>query len=152
MQKLFRRALMASTMLAGLVASAGAQELVTADRVGSPDAPNVLTVRTNDDFSPNSPFPDQRAGFVELFQMFAEEHPDWQLQFEYFSDDIGGEHFGGGTCTGHPTMAHLQPDEAGISAQVSPQRLGALQQRPDHRWRVSGAVECRVAGRFEPRS
>jgi multiple sugar transport system substrate-binding protein len=83
---------MASTMLAGLVASAGAQELVTADRVGSPDAPNVLTLRTNDDFSPNSPFPDQRAGFVELFQTFAEEHPDWQVQFEYFSDDIGGEH------------------------------------------------------------
>ena len=52
-----RMGILASTMLAGLAAGASAQELVTADRVGNPDAPNVLTMRTNPNMSPNSPTP-----------------------------------------------------------------------------------------------
>ena len=48
MRNAFRSALMASAMLAGLAAGASAQELVTIDRVGSPDAPNVLTVRADE--------------------------------------------------------------------------------------------------------
>jgi len=85
-------ALLAGTVLAGLAGVSAAQELVATDRVGSPDAPNVLTVRANPNQSPNSPYPEQKAAFAEVWQQFAEAHPDWQLQFEFFSNDIGGEH------------------------------------------------------------
>lgn len=92
MDKSILSALLAGTMLAGLVASATAQQLVATDQVGSPDAPNVLTVRANPSQSPNSPYPEQRAAFEEVWQTFAEDHPDWQIQFEFFGQDIGGEH------------------------------------------------------------
>jgi multiple sugar transport system substrate-binding protein len=92
MRNAFRSALTASTVLTALAAGANAQELVTIDRVGSPDAPNVLTVRANPNQTPNSPTPGQKAAFQEVWQAFAEAHPDWQLQFEFFSNDIGGEH------------------------------------------------------------
>ena len=88
----FVRSLLCSAILAGFVASAGAQELVTTDRVGAADAPNVLTMRANPNQSPNSPSDEQRAAFKEVWQAFAENHPDWQIQFEFFTTDIGGEH------------------------------------------------------------
>jgi len=54
--------LLCSTVLvAGLVASASAEELVTIDRVGAADAPNILTMRANPTQSPNSPSDAQRA-------------------------------------------------------------------------------------------
>jgi multiple sugar transport system substrate-binding protein len=83
---------MAGTVLAGFAAAATAQELVTTDRVGSADAANVLTVRANPNQTPNSPTPGQKAEFEKVWQSFAEAHPDWQLRFEFFSNDIGGEH------------------------------------------------------------
>jgi multiple sugar transport system substrate-binding protein len=86
------KSLLCSTILAGFVGSAGAQELVTTDRVGAADAPNVLTMRANPNQSPNSPSDEQRAAFKEVWQAFAESHPDWQIQFEFFTTDIGGEH------------------------------------------------------------
>ena len=92
MQKLLRSTFLTTSMVAGLAAAASAQELVTTDRVGSPDAPNVLTMRANPDQSTNSPHAEQRAAFTEVWQKFAEAHPDWQIQFEFFSTDIGGEH------------------------------------------------------------
>jgi multiple sugar transport system substrate-binding protein len=92
MLKSLRPGFLATTVLAGLATGATAQSLVTIDRVGSPDAPNVLTVRTNPNQSPNSPTPGQKAEFEKVWQAFAEAHPDWQLQFEFFSQDIGGEH------------------------------------------------------------
>ncbi|MCT7378058.1 extracellular solute-binding protein [Chelativorans salis] len=92
MKKLFPSTLLAGTVLAGFVATAGAQELVTTDRVGSPDAPNVLTMRANPNQSTNSPSPEQKAAFEKVWQEFAEAHPDWQIQFEFFGQDIGGEH------------------------------------------------------------
>lgn len=84
--------LLASTVIAGLGSSVVAQELVTADRVGDPSAPNVLIMRANPGQSPNSPSPEQKAAFTEVWQAFAEAHPDWQIQFEFFTNDIGGEH------------------------------------------------------------
>ena len=83
---------LASTMLCGVAASAFADDLVTADRVGKADAPNTLVFRTNPDFTQTSPTPSQATGFKTLFQSFAEKHPDWQIQFQYFTPDIGGEH------------------------------------------------------------
>ena len=88
---LFTVALMASTML-GFVAGATAQELLTADRIGSADAPNSMTFRTNPPFTHTSPTPSQAEGFQQLFTKFAEDHPDWQINLEYFTPDIGGEH------------------------------------------------------------
>jgi len=90
MRRTFVSALLACTALA--TTSAWAQELVTADRVGDPNAPNVLTFRTNAGQSPNNPSPEQNAAFKPIWQAFAEAHPDWQVQFEFFSNDIGGEH------------------------------------------------------------
>jgi multiple sugar transport system substrate-binding protein len=92
MRSQFTTALLASSILAGAAAGASAQELVTTDRVGSADAPNVLTMRANPNQSPNSPSPEQKAAFAEVWQAFAEAHPDWQIQFEFFTNDIGGEH------------------------------------------------------------
>lgn len=83
---------LASTILAGTMATATAQDLVTIDRVGRADAPNVLTVRANPNQSTNSPSDEQRAAFETVWQAFAENHPDWQVQFEFFTNDIGGEH------------------------------------------------------------
>ncbi|WP_159592592.1 extracellular solute-binding protein [Chelativorans xinjiangense] len=92
MHKTFLSACLAGTILAGLAAGAAAQQLVTTDRVGSPDAPNVLTMRANPNQSPNNPSPEQKAAFEKVWQAFAEAHPDWQIQFEFFGQDIGSEH------------------------------------------------------------
>ena len=92
MRKSILSMFLASTMLAGLVSAASAQDLVTADRVGRADAPNVLTMRANPNQSPNSPSPEQKAAFEKVWQKFAENHPDWQIQFEFFGQDIGAEH------------------------------------------------------------
>ena len=83
---------LASTMLCGFAAAASAEDLVTADMVGKADAPNTLVFRTNPDFTQTSPTPTQAEGFKKLFQAFAEKHPDWQIQFQYFTPDIGSEH------------------------------------------------------------
>lgn len=92
MRKSLLTALLSSTILAGLTLGVSAQSLVTTDRVGSPDAPNVLTMRANPGQSPNNPSAEQKAAFEPVWQKFAEAHPDWQIQFEFFSQDIGGEH------------------------------------------------------------
>lgn len=92
MDKRILCALLASTMLSGATAGAVAQDLVTTDRVGDPSAPNVLIMRANPGQSPNNPSAEQRAAFVPVWQAFAENNPDWQVQFEFFTTDIGGEH------------------------------------------------------------
>ena len=85
-------ALLASTMLAGFAATALAEDLVTPDHVGKADAPNVLTMRANPNQSPNNPSAEQQAAFKPVWQAWAEKHPDWQIKFEFFTNDIGGEH------------------------------------------------------------
>jgi multiple sugar transport system substrate-binding protein len=88
----FLTTLLASSVLAGMVAGADAQELVTADRIGAEDAPKSMTFRTNPPFTHTSPTPSQAEGFKQLFTQFAQAHPDWQINIEYFTPDIGGEH------------------------------------------------------------
>lgn len=83
---------LASTMLCGLAAGVSAQELLTADRIGLADAPKSMTFRTNPPFTHTSPTAGQAEGFKELFTKFAQAHPDWQINIEYFTPDIGGEH------------------------------------------------------------
>lgn len=88
----FLTALLASTMLTGFAAAAFAEDLVTNDHVGKADAPNVLTMRANPGQSPNNPSPEQQAAFKPVWQAWADKHPDWQIKFEFFTQDIGGEH------------------------------------------------------------
>ena len=83
---------LASTMLCGLAAGASAQELLTADRIGLADAPKSMTFRTNPPFTHTNTTPSQAEGFKQLFTQFAQNHPDWQINIEYFTPDIGGEH------------------------------------------------------------
>ena len=83
---------LASTMLCGLAAGAGAQELVTADRIGLADAPKSMTFRTNPPFTHTSPTPARRRASRSSSRQFAQNHPDWQINIEYFTPDIGGEH------------------------------------------------------------
>jgi len=92
MRNQFIAAILASTMLTAAVVGASGQELVTADRIGSADAPNSMTFRTNADFTQTSSHAEQAEGFLQLFQKFAENHPDWQINIEIFTPDIGGEH------------------------------------------------------------
>jgi multiple sugar transport system substrate-binding protein len=68
------------------------EELVTPDLVGRPGASKVMTFRVNPDQTHNNPTPAHAAGYRKLFQAFAEKHPDWQVRFELFTTDIGGEH------------------------------------------------------------
>lgn len=91
-RKPFLTTLLASSVLAGLTVGASAQELLTADRIGAEDAPNSITFRTNPPFTHTSPTPSQAEGFKQLFTQFAQNHPDWQINIEYFTPDIGGEH------------------------------------------------------------
>jgi multiple sugar transport system substrate-binding protein len=83
---------LASTMMGGFAAGAAAEDLVAPDHVGKADAPNVLTLRANTDQSPNSPSAEQQAAFKPVWQAWADKHPDWQINFEFFTPDIGGEH------------------------------------------------------------
>ncbi len=88
----FLSTLFASTMLFGLTAAAFAEDLVTDDHVGKTDAPNTLTFRGNPNQTTNSPSPEQKAAFKKVWQAWAEKHPDWQINFEFFTPDIGSEH------------------------------------------------------------
>ena len=92
-RKPFLTALLATSMLAGLIAVASAEDLVTADHVGKADAPNVLTLRANTgSVDRTARAAEQQAAFKKVLQAWAEKHPDWQIKFEFFTPDIGGEH------------------------------------------------------------
>ncbi|HEV7718018.1 MAG TPA: extracellular solute-binding protein [Arsenicitalea sp.] len=67
-----------------------AQELATKDRIGLADAPNKLVVRLTLD-SPANADATLAKGYQDLFVEFIKKHPDWQLQMQYMSSDIGTE-------------------------------------------------------------
>lgn len=89
MKRAFVSALALSTMLFSLPA-AFAQELATKDRIGLADAPKTLTVRLTND-SPNNADPAIAQGYQKLFVDFIKKHPDWKLQMQFMSADIGTE-------------------------------------------------------------
>ena len=82
-------ALTLSTMLFA-VQSAYAQELATKDRIGLESAPKSLVVRLTND-SPNNADPTIADGYQKLFVEFIKKHPDWKLQMQFMSADIGTE-------------------------------------------------------------
>ena len=73
MHKTVLTALLTSTVMICVTGTASAQELVTADRIGSADAPKTMTFRVNADQSNSSSHPSQAEGFVGLYQKFAED-------------------------------------------------------------------------------
>ena len=89
MKSAFVSALALSTMLFSLPAAL-AQELATKDRIGLADAPKTLTVRLTND-SPNNADPAIAQGYQKLFVDFIKKHPDWKLQMQFMSADIGTE-------------------------------------------------------------
>ncbi|WP_454855565.1 extracellular solute-binding protein [Rhizobium binxianense] len=82
-------ALALSTVLFS-VHAALAQELATKDRIGLADAPKTLVVRLTND-SPNNADPEIADGYQKLFVEFIKQHPDWKLQLQFMSADIGTE-------------------------------------------------------------
>ncbi|KAA1183728.1 extracellular solute-binding protein [Rhizobium tropici] len=89
MKRAFVSALALSTMLFS-VPAAFAQEIATKDRIGLADAPKTLTVRLTND-SPNNANPEIAKGYQSLFIDFIKKHPDWKLQMQFMSTDIGTE-------------------------------------------------------------
>ncbi|NLS17596.1 extracellular solute-binding protein [Rhizobium sp. P40RR-XXII] len=89
MKRAFVSALALSTMLFSMPA-AFAQEIATKDRIGLADAPKTLTVRLTND-SPNNADPAIAKGYQALFIDFIKKHPDWKLQMQFMSTDIGTE-------------------------------------------------------------
>jgi len=82
-------ALALSTMLFA-VQSGYAQELATKDRIGLEKAPKSLVVRLTND-SPNNADPAIADGYQKLFVEFIKKYPDWKLQMQFMSADIGTE-------------------------------------------------------------
>jgi multiple sugar transport system substrate-binding protein len=65
-------------------------DLATKDRIGLASAPNKLVVRFTLD-SPANADPAIAKGYTDLYVAFIKKHPDWQLQMQYMSQDIGNE-------------------------------------------------------------
>jgi len=74
----------------GLPASLAAQDLITRDRVGLPDAPNTMTFRLTA-FDLYSSDPATREAFEALFTDFIEARPDWKIETQIATDNIGQE-------------------------------------------------------------
>jgi multiple sugar transport system substrate-binding protein len=82
-------ALLAGSFLAA-PAIGMAQDLITGDTVGKPDAPNKLVFRMTTD-GPRNNEPAYAEGYSKLFNNFIGKHPDWQIELQMMSGDIGQE-------------------------------------------------------------
>jgi multiple sugar transport system substrate-binding protein len=83
-------ALAAAAGLAALPLAAAAQDLVTRDRVGLPDAPNTLTFR----LTPYDLYSADEAtaeAFEALFSDFIRARPDWKIETQLQTGNIGQE-------------------------------------------------------------
>ena len=72
-------AAIAAGMLLAAASGCGDDELVGLDRVGRADAPKVLKLQINADYSPQAATPSAAEGFRKLFAEWARRHPDWRL-------------------------------------------------------------------------
>ncbi len=71
-------------------AVAADQDLVAPDRIGLASAPNKLSVRLNTS-SPGNGDPAVAKGYRDLFVAFIKQHPDWRLELQIETQDIGNE-------------------------------------------------------------
>jgi multiple sugar transport system substrate-binding protein len=65
----------------------GGGGVLTLDRIGTEDAPNMMTLQLNNDYTHQSTTPSWADGFEKSFTKFAEEHPDWKLELEIIPED-----------------------------------------------------------------
>ncbi|ARU01148.1 extracellular solute-binding protein [Yoonia vestfoldensis] len=79
-----------SAALALTGAAAVAQDLITRDRVGPADAPNVMTFRLTG-FDLYSSDPATRAFFETQFLDLMADYPDWRIATQLQTDNIGQE-------------------------------------------------------------
>lgn len=82
-------ALIAALTMPSFVLAAD-QDLVAPDRIGNANAPNTLTVRLNTS-SPGNGDPAVAKGYQDLFVSFIKRHPDWRLEMQIETQDIGNE-------------------------------------------------------------
>ncbi|RVV97559.1 extracellular solute-binding protein [Mesobaculum littorinae] len=72
------------------IAPSAAQELIARNRVGLPDAPNTLTFRlTSYDLYASDPA--TRTAFEDLFRDFIAARPDWKIETQLQTGNIGQE-------------------------------------------------------------
>ncbi len=71
-------------------AFAADQDLVAPDRIGLANAPNTLSVRLNTS-SPGNGDPAVAKSYQDLFVAFIKKHPDWRLEMQIETQDIGNE-------------------------------------------------------------
>jgi multiple sugar transport system substrate-binding protein len=57
-------------------------ELVAPDRIGDAGAPNTFTFQATQGHSHQAPTPHIAEGFAEIYQQWAEDHPDWQIEID----------------------------------------------------------------------
>ncbi|QDY71097.1 extracellular solute-binding protein [Qingshengfaniella alkalisoli] len=76
--------------VAGATPLLAQDDLITRTRVGPADAPNVMTFRLTA-YDLYAQDPDMRATFGELFLKMLERFPDWQIETQLQTDDIGQE-------------------------------------------------------------
>ncbi|TDL81480.1 extracellular solute-binding protein [Palleronia sediminis] len=84
------KTLILAAALAAAPALAQAQELVTRNRVGLPDAPNTLTFRLTA-YDLYSSDPATKATFEDLFTDFIRARPDWKIETQLQTGNIGQE-------------------------------------------------------------
>jgi multiple sugar transport system substrate-binding protein len=89
---MIRRIVSALALTTALCASMPvlAQDLAAPDRIGLASAPNKLVVRLTTD-SPGNADATLAKGYQDLFVDFIKKYPDWQLQLQIMSQDIGTE-------------------------------------------------------------
>ncbi len=75
-----RLAALLAVVLAAILSGCGDDEIVGLDRVGSADAPKVLKLQINADYSPQASTPSTAEGFRKLYAAWARKHPDWRLE------------------------------------------------------------------------
>ena len=82
-------ALLASVTLAVPI-SASADDLFSNNRIGLADAPNKVVFRMTTD-GPGNNIPEMAEGYKNLFVDFIKKHPDWQIETQLMTGDIGQE-------------------------------------------------------------
>lgn len=90
MRSTWHSMLLAGVALWGMAGGAASQDLVTRDRVGRTDAPKVLVLRLQSD-GPNATDPNWAEGYRALYNDFIARHPDWRIELQTMSNDIGQE-------------------------------------------------------------
>ncbi|QQA43913.1 extracellular solute-binding protein [Pelagovum pacificum] len=105
--------LAASTVLAH---PAVAQNLVNGSLVGDRDAPNTLTLRLTSD-GPGNNYPATAEGYNELYSDFIRNHPEWKIEMQLMSDNIGQEQ----ARMLEQARAGRAPDCAAVDSFVLPQ-------------------------------